>query len=192
VKGSTAGLIVIALALVAAPASAQRRGNQPRQSAAPPVSAMPLPAPPLSAPSRGNQPPPVAAPPMKTASEGYWDAVRATSGPIGFPQATRHDQFTRPSRPRAYGSGPVYGYAPYAAAAEPVYVPVYVPGPVVYVPAPAAEPPAAAPAENNVPAAPRRPEKFYVIPGCYAGNKPPQPNALPATCDIQKLRVNTW
>ena len=73
-------------------------------------------------------------------------------------------------------------------------MPVYVPGPVVYVPVPAAAPPPAAPADNraSIAPAPRRPEKFYVIAGCYAGNRPPEPKALPVGCDIDKLRVNTW
>jgi hypothetical protein len=161
-------LLVIGLVLIAIPVSAQHRGNQPR--------------------------PPAGPPPMKTASEGYWDAVRAASGPIGFPQATRGDKFTRPSRPQRPGSGPIYGSVPFYAAPEPVYVPVYVPGPVVYVPVPAPAPPPPAPGENSagITPAPRRPERFYVIPGCYGGNKPPEPRVLPAGCDIEKLRVNTW
>jgi hypothetical protein len=133
---------------------------------------------------------------MKTASEAYWDTVRATLGPIQFPQATPADQFSQRLRLRWRGFGPaVFGSAPYLEAAEPVYVPVYVPGPVVYVPLPAAPPPAvpvAASDSGRITTAPRRPEKFYVIPGCYAGNKPPQPEALPADCDIQKRRINAW
>jgi hypothetical protein len=163
-------VLAIGLALVAIPASAQHRGNHPSPTADAP-------------------------PPMKTANEAYWDTVRATSGPIGFPQATPHDEFTRPSRMRSRGFGPaVFASAPFVAPLEPVYVPVYVPGPVVYVPVPAAAPPPPAPASDSasVTPAPRRPEKFYLIPGCYAGNKPPLPMALPAGCDIQKLRVTTW
>jgi hypothetical protein len=41
-------------------------------------------------------------------------------------------------------------------------------------------------------AAPRKPETFYVIPGCYGGNRSPGPEDLPAGCDIEKLRVSTW
>ena len=131
---------------------------------------------------------------MKTAAEAYWDNVRSTLGPIQFPQATPTGQFPRRVRTRSRGfETAVFGSAPYLEATEPVYVPVYVPGPVVYVPLPAA-PPASAPAPDrvSVTTAPRRPGKFYVIPRCYAGNKPPQPEALPADCDIQKLRINTW
>jgi hypothetical protein len=171
-KGSVAALLAIGLTLVAMPASAQRRDAPPRPPAAP----------------RPLAPPPA---PIKTASEAYWGAVRAASGPIGFPQATAGDQFTR--NPRNRWRGAIFTSVPFVEAPEPVYVPVYVPGPVVYVPVPAAAPPPA-PADNsaNIASAPRRPEKFYVIPGCYAGNKPPQPNNLPAGCDIKSLRVNTW
>ena len=175
-KGSVAALLAIGLALVAMPASAQRRDAPPR--------------PPATAPRPGA---PRSVPPVKppTASEAYWGAVRAASGPIGFPQATAGDQFTRNSRNRWRGT--IFPSVPYVETPEPVYVPVYVPGPVVYVPVPAAAP-SVAPADNgaSIASAPRRPEKFYVIPGCYAGNKPPQANNLPAGCDIKTLRVNTW
>jgi len=170
VKPGAPALLAIGLALVAIPASAQHRGNQPRPPAAVP-------------------------PPMKTASEAYWDTVRATLGPIRFPQATAADEFSRRFRMRSRGFGSaVFESVPYLGPPDPVYVPVYVPAPVVYVPlpAPAPAPPAPASDSASVTTAPRRPEKFYVIPGCYAGNKPPQPEALPAGCDIQKLRVNTW
>jgi hypothetical protein len=180
-KGSVAAWLAIGLALVAIPASAQRRGNQPR----PPAAVTPP-----------NVPPPLMrTPPPPTASEAYWRAVRAASGPIGFPQATSGDQFTRNSRNRWRAPGPViFPSVAYVEPPEPVYVPVYVPGPVVYVPVPAAAPSPPAPADNraSIAPAPRRPEKFYVIPGCYAGNRPPEPDALPAGCDIDKLRVNTW
>jgi hypothetical protein len=184
-KASVAALLAIGLALVAIPASAQRRGNQPR----PPAATQPIARPPIA-----PAPPTTRTTPTPTASEMYWGAVRAASGPIGFPQATSGDQFTRNSRRRGQGSGPVFfPSVSYAEPPEPVYVPVYVPGPVVYVPVPAAAPPPA-PADNRASVAPaaRRPEKFYVITGCYAGNRPPEPKALPAGCDINKLRVNTW
>jgi hypothetical protein len=183
-KGSVAAVLAIGLALIAIPASAQRRGNQPR----PPAATQPIARPPIATP------PTTRTTPTPTASEMYWGAVRAASGPIGVPQATSGDQFTRNSRNRWRGSGPAFfPSVPYLEQEEPVYVPVYVPGPVVYVPVPAAAPPPA-PADNraSIAPAPRRPEKFYVIPGCYAGNRAPEPNALPAGCDIGKLRVNTW
>ena len=49
------------------------------------------------------------------------------------------------------------------------------------VPAPAAPPPVAAP--------PPPPKTFYVIPGCYAGDRRPEPEQLPAGCDLRRLRV---
>jgi hypothetical protein len=171
-KISVGASLLVGLVLLAVPASAQqhRRGNRPG-------------------------PPAVVSPPMKTASEMYWDTVYATLGPIRFPETTPADRgghVTRPSRPRP-GYGLPVGYSGYYAEPEPVYVPVYVPGPVVYAPTPAETPQAVPPATApSLPPAPRRPEKFYVIPGCYAGNKPPQQTALPAGCDVGKLRVNTW
>ena len=131
----------------------------------------------------------------KTASEMYWDAVRRNAGPIGFPKATPDDESTRRFHSRRVFWPGVYAPQPYfAPPPEPIYVPVYVPGPVVYVPVPAAAP-APQPLDlATVPpatTAPLKPQKLYVIPGCYGGNKPPTPEALPAGCDIKKLRVRS-
>ncbi|MBI3049732.1 MAG: PEGA domain-containing protein [Acidobacteria bacterium] len=46
-----------------------------------------------------------------------------------------------------------------------------------------------APAEKPAPPAPGTPKAFYVIPNCYAGDRPPDRSALPRTCDIAKLRT---
>lgn len=35
----------------------------------------------------------------------------------------------------------------------------------------------------------RGPDTFYVIPGCYAGNRPPIPERLPKGCDVARLRT---
>ena len=48
-------------------------------------------------------------------------------------------------------------------------------------PAPAAPPPVVTP--------PPTPKTFYVIPGCYAGDRRPEPEQLPAGCDLRRLRV---
>ncbi len=48
--------------------------------------------------------------------------------------------------------------------------------------------PAAPPAPAPV-AATHGPDTFYVIPGCYAGNRPPQPERLPKGCEVAKLRA---
>jgi hypothetical protein len=130
---------------------------------------------------------------MKTASEMYWDAVRASSGPIGFPQAAPDDP-SRPIRPRRVFTPGSFAPLPYfVPAPEPVYVPVYVPVPIVYAPVPAepAAPDAPRTSEPVTPA-PRTPQKFYVIPGCYGGNRPPDPAALAPGCDVKKLRVSEW
>ena len=39
----------------------------------------------------------------------------------------------------------------------------------------------------NLPPGP--PKTFYVIPGCYAGDKPPQATAVAVGCDLAQLRV---
>jgi hypothetical protein len=48
------------------------------------------------------------------------------------------------------------------------------------------DPPPAAP---PVPPAPGVPKTFYVIPGCYAGDKRPQPEWLAPGCDLSRVRV---
>jgi len=37
--------------------------------------------------------------------------------------------------------------------------------------------------------APHAPDTFYVIPGCYAGNRPPNPDRLPKDCNVGKLKT---
>lgn len=45
------------------------------------------------------------------------------------------------------------------------------------------------PASPPAPSLPGKPKTFYVIPGCYAGDRPPESGWLPAGCDISRLRV---
>lgn len=56
-------------------------------------------------------------------------------------------------------------------------------------PPPAAAPTPAAPAPPPPVLAPGKPKTFYVIPGCYAGDKHPRDTPLAAGCDRSKLRV---
>jgi hypothetical protein len=46
-----------------------------------------------------------------------------------------------------------------------------------------------APAEKPVAPAPGVPKTFYVIPNCYAGDRPPTAATVPKTCDIAKVRT---
>lgn len=46
-----------------------------------------------------------------------------------------------------------------------------------------------APAPLPAARAPAGPKTFYVIPGCYAGDRPPAPGSLPAGCDASSLRT---
>ena len=52
-------------------------------------------------------------------------------------------------------------------------------------------PPAAAPvAPTPMPPVTPGPRKtFYVIPGCYAGDRPPHADRLPPGCDVSKTRI---
>jgi hypothetical protein len=34
------------------------------------------------------------------------------------------------------------------------------------------------------------PDTYYVIPGCYAGNHPPNPDRLPKGCELSKMRTH--
>ena len=56
-------------------------------------------------------------------------------------------------------------------------------------PAAPAPPPAAPPVAPPPVAAPGVPKTFYVIAGCYAGDKPPRPEWLPPDCDRSRVRV---
>jgi hypothetical protein len=47
-----------------------------------------------------------------------------------------------------------------------------------------------APAPAVTPVSPARPKMTYVIPNCYAGDRPPS-RALPRGCDIRQLRVSS-
>lgn len=49
----------------------------------------------------------------------------------------------------------------------------------------------ASPSVTSPRMAPGKPKIFYVIPGCYAGDRPPALEWLPAGCDISKMRVVT-
>jgi hypothetical protein len=63
------------------------------------------------------------------------------------------------------------------------------PSRVVAAPEPSLAP---APALSLTPPPPSvsgKPKTFYVIPGCYAGDKPPEAAWLPAGCDSSRLRV---
>jgi hypothetical protein len=90
-----------------------------------------------------------------------------------------------------YGyDNPLYGYEdPYYGYDEPVYpgTPQIV---VVPIPRQSLEPPSVAPAPVPYVPGPPGPDKtFYVIPRCYAGDRPPQPESLAPDCDISLLRV---
>jgi hypothetical protein len=55
--------------------------------------------------------------------------------------------------------------------------------------APPALPAPVAPPAPYVAGVPGRPKTFYVIPGCYAGDRRPEPESLAPGCRISRLRV---
>ena len=55
----------------------------------------------------------------------------------------------------------------------------------------AAAPPSAAAVQAPVEAPPLAQSTFYIVPGCYAGNVPPQDVGLPAGCDVRRAIVFT-
>lgn len=103
------------------------------------------------------------------------------------------DFYRRPPEPRR---DPPLVILPYAWPAPYWYW--YSPPPDIYRPPEPRNPkPAARPAEPAAPSivppppppAPGPAKTFYVIPGCYAGDRRPAPEWLPAGCDISRLRV---
>jgi hypothetical protein len=94
----------------------------------------------------------------------------------------------RPSRRDGYGS-PIYGGGTWfdssapapVASAPPEDQNVAAPPPAPTAPEPPREPPRVAVAHG--------PDTFYLIPGCYAGNHPPNPERLPKGCDLAKMRT---
>jgi hypothetical protein len=103
------------------------------------------------------------------------------------------------ARPRTYRPDrnrlprlPVYGYL------GPQLIDPYGTPPIIVVQVPATQPapaePPAPPAPATPPApyvagTPGRPKTFYVIPGCYAGDRRPDPGSLAPGCNITRLRV---
>ena len=91
-----------------------------------------------------------------------------------------------------YGPQLGYPYEPYPydqPYPQPIIV-LQLPGDVTR-PAQAAPPapPPAAPPAPYVAGPPGRPKTFYVIPGCYAGDRRPEPGSLAPGCSLTRLRV---
>lgn len=133
--------------------------------------------------------------------------ILSTGGPTTLPPPPPPSPFA--ARPRTYAPhydrpAPVHGRRGYGAGV-PIYGDAIGFGAYVTGPAPATSPvpeqnlpPSAPPPELPgtsalVPEPPKEtavhgPDTFYLIPGCYAGNRPPNPGRLPKGCDVSKLR----
>ena len=86
---------------------------------------------------------------------------------------------------------PVFGYfGPEVFDPYPYVQPI-----IVVVPRDAFEPAAPVPPAPVAPPAPYvagtpgRPKTFYIIPGCYAGDRRPEPASLAEGCSLANLRV---
>jgi hypothetical protein len=88
---------------------------------------------------------------------------------------------------------PSYSYPysyPYPYPGQPFYrdpeptVTVFPPTPAEATPAAPAPPP-----EPYVPGPPGPPKTLYIIPGCYAGDRRPEPASLAPGCSISQLRI---
>jgi hypothetical protein len=98
--------------------------------------------------------------------------------------------------PRTYRPGrqrdavPVFGYFEQVLDPYPYIQPI-----IVVVPRDALDPARGAAPAPVAPPAPYvagpagRPKTFYIIPGCYAGDRRPDPGSLAAGCSLASLRV---
>ncbi len=132
-------------------------------------------------PAHPAPPPPAVPPPASPFAAG----PQTYAPHYDTPTARRHDR----ERPEALGAIGVGGFLTPSFAA---------PLPSVDAAAAADErAQALPPPESRTPlpleppriVASRGPDTFYVIPGCYAGNRPPNPQRLPKGCDVAKLRT---
>ena len=101
------------------------------------------------------------------------------------------------SRPGTYRPGPhrlpipLYGY-PGPDIPYPLVQPIVVVVPMESLDPGRVAPPPVAPAPPPPPyvaGTPGRPKTFYVIPGCYAGDRRPDPESLAPGCSLSRLRV---
>jgi hypothetical protein len=124
--------------------------------------------------------------------------IGASNRPIPDPpfRPIREDVFL--ARPETYRPDPNGTLMPVFGYFGPQFYPYIQPIIVVQVPRDAAEParvvppalpPPVAPPAPYVAGMPGRPKTFYVIPGCYAGDRRPEPESLAPGCRISRLRV---
>lgn len=158
------------------------RPASPRGRPAPPPPAPP-PAPPaatqpnVTPPFVTPQPPAPFVPTPQPQTRTPFDATSRTYAPRYDNRPRR--RYGPPYYSSAYGIGELVTGSGSAAVPEDVAASDFQGPPLT---APFYEPP-------RVVVASRGPDTYYVIPGCYAGNRPPNPERLPKGCDAAKLKT---
>ena len=176
--------IVLTLLLIASVASASadlaspdQRGQSNTRPAPPRGRIAPPPPSPPSAPPSATQP--IVTPPFvkpQPPARTPFDATSRTYAPRYDNRPRR--RYGPPYYSSASGIGELVNGSGSSAVPEDVAASDFQ-GPLT---SPFYEPP-------RVVAASRGPDTYYVIPGCYAGNRPPNPERLPKGCDAAKLKT---
>jgi hypothetical protein len=133
------------------------------------------------------------APAVSSAQDGLRSASLPDRPLTSSSQPAPEDVFL--AGPRTYRPGrrpvvPVFGYFGPEVDPYPYIQPI-----IVVVPRDVLDParaPAPAPVEPLAPyvaGTAGRPKTFYIIPGCYAGDRRPEPESLAAGCSLASLRV---
>jgi hypothetical protein len=134
---------------------------------------------------------------LMPAASSAQDGLRSASLPERSLRAPREDVFLarpgtfRPDRHRdlvPFGFGFLGPQLVYPAIQPIIVVVAREPLESTRVAPPVLPAPVSPPAPY-VAGAPGAPKTFYVIPGCYAGDRPPDPETLKPGCSISRLRV---
>ena len=183
------GASVLALVLLASFATAQQpaRSGQRTQPNMRPTTPRGRPAPPPPVPPRAPRQPivsPQAQPPFVPTPQPQartpFDATSRTYAPRYDGRSTRR-RYGPPYYSSAFGIGGLLTGTDNAAVPEEP-LPLSDAAEPPRLTSPIYEPP-------RVVVASRGPDTYYVIPGCYAGNRKPEPQSLPKGCDPAKLRT---
>ena len=163
----------IANAQTARPGSRSQSGRPAPPPPSPPAAPQqPIVTPPFVSP----QAPPPFVPPPAAQTRSPFDATSRTYAPRYDGRQRR--RYGPPYYSSASGIGELLNRSNVAAAPEDV-APFDAGGPLT----------SAVYERPPVVVASRGPDTYYVIPGCYAGNRPPSPQRLPKGCDAKNVKT---